>query len=802
MRSFYRSATWPSAWIAEILAADAHRRFHSCKNVAKSIIVYHCPNITNTGVCHDDGVGSRLWPKQLAHRRLLVTVAVGALVFAPAAKALNDEEASPSNAKTSEQQHDRDVIVVTGEKLDRPLQETHSSVVVSTGKSLEDRSIKDLYDLASRTPNVTRAFGEKGFAIRGIDQRLGAGAGLLISTVVDGASLPNDLATYFGPYSTWDVDQIEIFRGPQGTSQGRNAVGGAIIINTAEPKLGILEAKGRVSYAELGSRQIAGAANLPLSRSLAARMSFDSRQSDGWVYNPIRDEDYDSRKSTNLRGKLLFRPSETLSASYGFSYTDSEGGEDLVAYASFPELRINNSNDPGRERSEHQIHSLRLKFSLSDSASLVSIGSYYRHDYSRIEDFDGQPVNAGLIDRSQLDDNYQQEIRLHYEGSGRFRGVVGAFFGKFDSDVADTRKVPTTIVNPQLPLGSVYQNRIITNAEENFAFFGELEASLDDRLSLIFGARYDTESRMTQILSSTRAEAENPLFQDFLDRVVDQLAPEEYLETDTNYNSFLPKLGLRFELLDAVYVGLTAQRAYRAGGTSVSAISQTLSEYRPEHTWTYEFSTRAGAPEDRVSVAANLFYTDWRDQIVNHLIDPDVPQDFIALNAGASRLMGAEAELKVRPSDRFELVAGLGLLDTKFTSYESDNAEFTGNVFAFAPRYTLAGGVEYRHPTGLQVVADIHRTAKHYASTSNDPTLITQVNSLVSCTATPCNDPRTLVPAYTIVNAKVGYSAGLFSIFAFSRNLLDENYITFLQANGRARSGEPRVAGIELTIRM
>ena len=131
---------------------------------------------------------------------------------------------------------DDNVIIVTAEKLGRTLDETNSSVVVYTGQQLEERSIDDLYDVALRTPNVVQSFGEKGFAIRGIDQRLGAGAGLLVTTVVDGAAMPNNQSTFFGPYSTWDVAQVEILRGPQGTTQGRNAVGGAIIgCRVAEP---------------------------------------------------------------------------------------------------------------------------------------------------------------------------------------------------------------------------------------------------------------------------------------------------------------------------------------------------------------------------------------------------------------------------------------------------------------------------------------------------------------------------------------------------------------------------------------
>ena len=121
-----------------------------------------------------------------------------AIAATTASPALAQDKVSPVEAEDRETVSedvvplDDNVIIVTAEKLGRTLDETNSSVVVYTGQQLEERSIDDLYDVALRTPNVVQSFGEKGFAIRGIDQRLGAGAGLLVTTVVDGAAMPNN----------------------------------------------------------------------------------------------------------------------------------------------------------------------------------------------------------------------------------------------------------------------------------------------------------------------------------------------------------------------------------------------------------------------------------------------------------------------------------------------------------------------------------------------------------------------------------------------------------------------------------
>ncbi|MGB3712594.1 MAG: TonB-dependent receptor [Erythrobacter sp.] len=694
---------------------------------------------------------------------------------------------------------DDNVIIVTGEKLGRTLQETTSSVIVYTGEELEARSVDDIYDLVLRTPNVTQSFGEKGFAIRGIDQRFGAGAGLLVTTVVDGAALPNNQATFFGPYSTWDLEQVEILRGPQGTTQGRNAVGGAIIVNTADPVLGEFSGKARGSFAERNTYQAAAALNIPVGDAFALRFSADRRETDGYVFNPTRDEDYDAREFTNLRAKVLFAPGGRFSALYTLNYTDSTGGEDLIDFSQFPD-RINRSNDPALEGSESWIHTLELGFDVSDAISLTSISSYYTQDYLRQEDFDLSPADLGNIDRTQNDENFQQEVRLNYDAGGPVRAVIGGFYGRYSSDVIDTVQVPTAFVSPQLPGGSIFQDRLIANDEENMAVFGEVEFDVSERLTLIAGARYDSESRDNSALSETSAIADDPMFQPFLDQVLGQLAPDVLLETDAEYDAFLPKGGLRYRVSEDVTLGFTAQRAYRAGGSGISTISQTVYAFEPEYTWTYEGSLRANTPDDSFSVAANVFYTDWSDQIVNQLIDPNVPQDFIAVNAGQSRLYGAELQFEARPSRTLSVFGALGLLDTEFTDYRTDQAEFDGNAFPYAPPVTVSAGFDYRHPTGFRVLGDANLTADHFGDTINDADETEIVDGIETCAIEPCNSPLVEIPSYVVVNLKAGYEADAFSIYAFARNLFDEDYITQLQPQGDARSAEPRIVGVEVNV--
>lgn len=108
-------------------------------------------------------------------------------------------------------------LVLTGELQNRALMEATTSAAIVTGQEISRRSEQDVYDVIERTPGISAAYGEKGFSIRGIDQRGSAGVGMTVRTVVDGLGLPTNQATFFGPYSAWDVAQVEALRGPQST---------------------------------------------------------------------------------------------------------------------------------------------------------------------------------------------------------------------------------------------------------------------------------------------------------------------------------------------------------------------------------------------------------------------------------------------------------------------------------------------------------------------------------------------------------------------------------------------------------
>ncbi len=705
-----------------------------------------------------------------------------------------------------------DEIIVTGEKFGRTINETTTSVAVLTGSDLESRSVEDLYDAILRTPNVSQSFGEKGFTIRGVDQRLGAGSGLLINTIVDGASLPNNQSTFFGPYSAWDLGQVEVLRGPQGTVQGRNAIGGAIIINSADPILNQWSGKVRGSYAELNSYQAAAAINVPvLEDRLALRFSVDQRESDGWVDNPTRNEDYDARSALTVRGKALFQVNDRLSAKFTSSFTDSSGGEDLVDLALFPDERINLSNLAAEEGSEHRINTLELNWDASDAIAVTSLTTFYQHDYVRLEDIDNSPLDLGNIDRVQDDSSFVQEIRATIDTDGPWRALVGVYYGEFDNSSSDTITVPTAFLSPLLPPGLIFQDRNFSTVEENVAVFGEVEFDVTDDVTLITGLRYDNESRDFQTLSTTSTD--NPAAEGFL-------PPDELIVNDTSFDALLPKVGIRYGVSEDTTLGFVVQRAYRAGGTGVALVSGEVSEFDPEYTWTYEASARSSFADGTIRLETNVFYTDWEDQIVTQITpfgrESGIPIDTLPVNAGASELYGFELSVDATVTNNLSLYGSVGVVETEYTDFVTATTELTGNEFNNASPVTASVGMSWRNEAGFSVSADVNYRDEYFSVSDNDPARATFVDitndtgTVIGqrevCAASPCNDPRTIVDASIVANMKAGYTSDDWSVFLFARNLFDEEYLTQRNAPGgflptpQGRTAEPRVVGIEFNL--
>lgn len=719
---------------------------------------------------------------------------------------------------------DQSEIIVTGEKASRTLQETTASVSVTTETKLRAENILTIQDVFNRTANTSETYGASGFSIRGIDQRgvSGGGDAATATVFVDGAPLPQDVLSN-GPTDMWDVAQVEIFRGPQSTIQGLNALAGAVHIRTQDPSFD-WSLKGRALLASFDTRQFAVAGGGPIvPGELAFRISAEKRDSDGFIRNITRNVPEAPVDSTSIRGKLLWTPSALagFEARLGYHYFRTKGGY-LFTYVdrSVPDYfdnRTNPSDYPNSSNVDNDQATLDLRYALGGGLSLTALTTWTDTDFTRKFDGDSSAASRAYSDIDGGAKTVTQELRLNYEGD-RLSGLVGLFY--YDRDQYRRSRqvtlVPTpgnTIANlltgtlgaqaaarvaslytaalPFIPVD--YRSNFPTKVQ-TIAVFGDARYRLTDRLSLLGGFRYDHERNKIagEAVATFVGTLPNPAAYGALAPafaginaavlgLVDDANGSAPLGTRT-FNAFLPKGGVEMAWTPDLSTAFVAQRGYRSGGSSFNTARSQLFAYDPEFTWNYELSLRSAWFDGRLTANANAFYIDWKQQQTNANFGNGT-YDTHTVNAGKSHLYGFELELAHRPSGAFDWYASLGYTRTKFDEFVTNVGSITnlsGMEFPYAPRWTMAGGANLRFGGGFNA----NLNASYRSAVYTDVVV-------------PQSSVR--VGDRTLVNARIGYAAEHWSLSLFANNLLEEKYDQYVNSNTNfAIIGAPRTLGVIL----
>ena len=664
-------------------------------------------------------------------------------------------------------------VVVYGEQLTRSLQDTQSSVTVYVGEQLNTAVTRDLYDLLDRTAGVSAFANNIDISIRGVPGRGTGGAGArTVDFSLDGARIPG-FPLNSGPMGTWDLEQVEIFRGPQSTQSGQNALAGAIRMRSAQPSFE-RELKLRGDYGSHDETRLAFAGNLPLSDTFAVRLSAEQYETDGDIENVFTGEDEAAESLDTYRLNIRYQPREDLNLVAGYSYIENQVGDNTVDESVFPDDRVNPSN-PGSSEGSNELVFVRADWALSENwvinfnASTLENDTETETGTSPID-----PISQAM--NRFVNDTLQAEIGAVYS-TENFRSNLGLYYSEqnFDSDVFIIRAGQTNSFPPPgvfLTAEAANESKI-----ENVAFFGEFEWQWAENWTLVVGARYDSETSENsadQQVSLTPPIAEFPS------------ATESF---DTDYDAFLPKLAVVHNITDDVSLGFTVQRGYRAGGAAVEPATGELNEFDPEFTNNYELSLRSQWLDGRLTANANLYYTDWTDQQIGVPADEDAPQLGSTIrNAGESELYGFELETVFVANQQTEVFLSLSYAHTAFVEFvnirDGEFVDLSGNQFPSSPEWTGALGLSHRWTNGLEFYIKGSYTDEAYG--------------------TVFNDSYDVSDDFFIVDARFGYVAMDWTAHLYARNLFDEDYLTRnILPNGDVPAfsvaGDSQVIGISLT---
>ncbi len=593
-------------------------------------------------------------------------------------------------------------IVVRAGLRAMPLRELPQSVTVIERATLAAAGVQHFEDVLGLVPGLSWASGTsrpRYFQLRGVgetEQYQGApnpSVGLLIDDI--------DFSGVGMPATLFDLERVEVLRGPSSTVYGANALAGLISLRSRDPGA-TRELRAEATAGDYGTTALGAAAGDGRSDGSAGwRLAAQRYRSDGFRRNVyLGRTDTNGYDETTLRGKLAWAPLPGTHVLLTALYADLDNGYDAW---SVDNSRVTRSNQPGRDAQRSSGVSLRIEAATTAGEWLsVSSAAASHIDYS----FDGDWGNDRYWGASAPYDYFEQHLRarrtlaqdLRYIGGdsallfGRVRPVVGGYFLRLGESDAQLDSWSDQYYGAgQSLLHSDYRATTI-------ALYGSLEWPLTARGTLTLGLR--AERRRAGYSDSSDAP-----FARMLDRL-----PGGNL-------SWLWRAG------EARQYYATLARGFKAGGFNIGAgIEAAQRHYRAEALWNLELGLRW--QQGAVSLQADVYaMRRLAMQVYSSrqlLSDNPLTYVFFTGNAAHGDNLGLESELQWRPAPRWTMTANMALQGTRFLGYTSDGLDLRGRAQAFAPAWQVSLGAGYEHPAGAYLRVDAQAQDGYYFSASHN----------------------------------------------------------------------------------
>jgi outer membrane receptor protein involved in Fe transport len=678
------------------------------------------------------------------------------LVLADAASAQQAQPAEPRTVAAL------DEVVVTAQKREERLLEVPIAISAITGQALADAGAVQLADFLESSPGVGIVDDQSGtqtIQIRGISSTFGnATVGYYLDelpfTYIGNSQVP-DVRTY-------DLERIEILRGPQGTLYGDGSIGGTIRILTKDPDLTSFQAgvdldgssttDGEESYAAKGML------NVPVGGTAALRLVASREDFGGWVdrTGPGAVKDQNGRDIDNVRAKFRWQPSEDLDVVLGAWLTRNDT---VGTSESLPNRTTAVPADT--YATDYDVYSVTVRWS-APWFDVVSATS--KMDYAN--DFIST-LGGGAFTIFEEQDLLSQELRLTSKGDGTFRWTAGVFYRDID------RRTLTNLAAFALTQDQTQESR-------SWAVFGEGTLSLlERRLDVTLGARYFEDDRLF-------SEPVDPATL----AIVQQLNPNFQPRVEPKFDTFNPRLNVSYRFSDDWMVYGNIAKGFRTGQAQpvISLVLATLrgvtlpSAIDPEELWSYEIGSKASFMDGRAVFEGAVFYNDWKDiqTLVTLRTGPRVAG---LVNGGTAKTTGVELGLTLQPVDGLTLQFTGAYVDAKYTQSITGTPVRDGDRIVGVPETTFAASATYRWPL-TAALTGFARGALQYTGDRTD----------VASAFKPSEDTTT-------ADLRLGVEGGSWSAYVYGDNLTDEDAAidpTAAGPSGIATRFRPRTFGLNV----
>jgi iron complex outermembrane receptor protein len=743
-----------------------------------------------------------------------------------------------------------ELITVTAQKRVQSIQDVPASISAYNGDFLESMGVGELDMLSEITPGLViqeQSPNNPGFVIRGITSDSGsAQAAPRVSIYYNGADISRSRGSYF---EMFDIQRIEVVKGPQATLFGTAASVGALSVITNKPEeefssaitlgLGNFSAKQAKGYITGGNETLQG------------RFAFSYRQRDGFINNIAGDTNSQSANSTQqedmhgiertaFRASLRFTPNESITGDLTITHEENDDtgtsfknglyaptGGDTSPF-SFVEMsgsplsaEVLGADKLGVERETDDIN-LTLNWEISDSLLFTSISAARSFDSLEVFDADGTQARFLEFAEDAEGEQFSQEFRLLHTsdklttiaGISYFTedgnqvipfsteesiylnclGALGSGLPCINADGSVNLLTPalTNGVASVLPYSALFSN---FGESDTLSIFADFTYSVNDNLELTAGIRYVTEDKTSgySSVAPNSVLSGGPLLP-----VVSTDGVK--FEAKEDFNDWLPRFNLLYNLDKDTNLYATISKGRRsevldvnsqAGENGVGVIAA-VTLVPAEIIWNYETGIKGQALDRKITYSASIFYQDYSDFQVTQQDDAG---NFFTANAGSATNIGVETELKALLGDYFDVFANLAYIDAEIDD-DSENGNLAGNRFRLQPELTSSIGISYNQP----LTGNLSLTGSVVYSYRSD-IFFEPANA-------PISGLDISEDAINLVNARVGITdeENRWSVSLFASNLFDKEYLVDAGNTGGSFgnptfvAGPPRFVGVEFNM--
>ena len=734
-------------------------------------------------------------------------------------------------------------VIVTAQKREQSASSVGMSITAATGDTLRERGIEDITQLPQVVPGFSvqeSAFHSQSFTLRGIGFfNSDLSSPPAVTVYMDEAPLPYPA---MASLASFDLERVEVLKGPQGTLFGQNATGGAINYIAAKPtetpQFGLDTTYGRFNRVQAG-----GFVTGPITDQLDARFALEGQRGDGWQESISRPGDRLGRiRALQERTTLEWHASESwlsrLTLGLRYDGSDSLAGQFVAAVAHIPQLAVpglltfpvvttplaadwtrvrldTGGPFPYADDTTHFHVTWRNEYRIGGDGVITALTTYSHSHIAYGQDPDGTPYHINeIVDDAGRISAFFQELRLSAT-HGRVRWLLGSNFEHDDVTDAQENFVEDNdvchifqSVNPQAFCDySLYTGRMHVNTT---GVFGQLEDAITDSLTLEAGTRYTDDRRTFDNCGTTLTQQLANYWNTFrgntlpLSRVgqcfvmdpANGLKPVDDVHRLLNQDNVSWRLGIDWQSTQALLLYANASKGYKAGTVPVLA-GTTVGQFTPvpqEEVLAYEVGLKAGLFDHLAQFNVAAFYDNYTDkQLRGAVLDPTFGPLEALVSIPRSHVAGGEVQFTMRPIDGLTVGAAATYVKTRIDEFTGFNAlaQFgnqAGTVFPFSPKWQSNASVDYEMPLSPTVSAfvgsSIAYTTKTYAG-------IGQLDIQ-------------RVDAFALLDLRAGIDLmhGRYRLWAWGKNVTDRYFWTNVLPYGNTISryvGQPATYGISLS---